>query len=154
MSEIKTMLQVVRKHKADSGLKNVTVIADRGLNCKLNLQRLAEEGFDYIVAQSVSRPKKNVKERVLSEENWEHSERYHEDVFKMKRLDARADPELDASIIVTWSLKRHHHDLDVLEELWTKGKELAAKGASAVETSMKHGARQFLKKQERQAGQV
>lgn len=92
MSEIKTMLQVVRKHKADSGLKNVTVIADRGLNCKLNLQHLAEEGFDYIAAQSVSRLKKDVKERVLSEENWEHSERYHEDVFKMKRLDAGTHP--------------------------------------------------------------
>lgn len=153
MSGIKTMLQVVRKHKADSGLKNVTVIADRGLNCKLNLQHLAEEGFDYLAAQSVSRLKKDVKERVLSEENWEHSKRFHEDVFRMKRLDARADPELDASIIVTCSLKRQHHDLDVLEELWTKGKELVAKGASAVETSMKHGARQFLKSKKGKQGE-
>ena len=152
-SEIKTLLQVVRKHKVNSGLGKVTVIADRGLNCKLNLQHLAEEGFDYIVAQSISRLKKDVKERVLSEENWEHSERFHEDVFKMKRLDARADPERDAGIIVTWSLKRHHHDLDVLEELWTKGKELIAKGASAVETSMKHGSRQFLKSKKGKKGE-
>ena len=153
-SEIKTLLQVVRKHKVNSGLGKVTVVADRGLNCKLNLQHLAEEGFDYIVAQSISRLKKDVKERVLSEENWEHSERFHEDVFKMKRLDASPDPERDAGITVTWSLKRHHHDLDVLEELWTKGKELAAKGASAVETSMKHGAREFPKSKKRQAGRV
>ena len=139
-SELKTMLQVVKRHREALGLSRVTVIADRGLNSAFNLSELAQEGFEYIVAQSIDRLNSDMKEQVL-DRNWEYvfgSE--DNDTFKLKTLT-----DGDDRIIVSWSLKREMHDLKVIEERYRKSCELISRGNAAVEASSKHGARQFVK---------
>lgn len=139
-SEIKTLLQVIKRHRKEAGLGSVTVIADRGLNCAFNLKELAEEGFNYIVAQSIDRLDANLKEQVFDGE-WEYNFGTEDnDSFKLKSLS-----DGDDRIIISWSLKRQLHDLKVLEERWEKSCELIDKGGAAVEASFKHGTRQFLK---------
>lgn len=139
-AEIKTLLQVIKRHREESGLGRVTVIADRGLNCAFNLAELAEEGFDYIVAQSIDRLNAGMKEQVF-DENWEYVFGTEDnDTFKLKTIKDGKD-----SIVVSWSLKREQHDLKVLEERWEKSCELIDKGSAAVEAAFKHGIRQFLK---------
>lgn len=139
-SEIKTLLQVVKRHREAAGLGRITVIADRGLNSVFNLNELTKEGFDYIVAQSIDRLGSHHKEQIF-DGNWEHvCGTEDNDTFKLKTIEYEED-----SIIVSWSLKRELHDLKVLEERWEKSCELIDKGSAAVEATFKHGTRQFLK---------
>ena len=50
-SEMNTIVEVVNDYKTQNHLERVTVVADRGLNSRLNLKTLTDLNFDYIVAQ-------------------------------------------------------------------------------------------------------
>ena len=67
------------------------------------------------------------------------------ETFKVKTLNQSSSSELDNKIIVTWSAKRQAHDLKVLNERFEKCRKLLEKGTGAVNASIKHGVRQFLK---------
>lgn len=146
-SEMKTIIDVINDYKTANNLEKVTVVADRGLNSRLNLKQMHDKKFDYIVAQSIDRLPASLREQALNQENWD--EIFVSDdgteTFKVKTLKTSSAPELDNEIIVTWSAKRQAHDLKVLSERFEKCKELLQKGNSAVDASFKHGVRQFLK---------
>lgn len=145
-SEMNTLVEVVNHYKTENGLEKVTVVADRGLNSRLNLKSLTDLNFDYIVAQSIDRLPAAVKEKIFNNA-WDEvfvSEDRGE-TFKVKTIHQRSVPDLDNEIIVTWSAKRQAHDLKVLEERYEKCRQLIEKGSGAVEASIKHGVRQFMK---------
>lgn len=146
-SEMKTIIEVVNQYKTGNNLEKVTVVADRGLNSRLNLKSLTDLSFDYIVAQSIDRLSASVKEKVFAEDNWDEEfvSRDQAEIFKVKTIHQSTVSELDNEIIVTWSSKRQAHDLKVLEERYGKCKELVEKGTGAVDASIKHGVRQFLR---------
>ena len=52
-SEMNTIIEVVNNYKAKNKLEKVTVVADRGLNSRLNLKTLTDLNFDYIVASQL-----------------------------------------------------------------------------------------------------
>ncbi|MCR5537417.1 MAG: IS1634 family transposase [Succinivibrio sp.] len=152
-SEMGTMLEIVRAHKDKLKETRITVVADRGLNSGANLAALNSDGFDFIVAQSISRLSKNLQDQVYSEDNWDTDTQFNEDHFKIKTLHAGTIPGIDTDLIVTWSLKRQIHDLKVLEERWQRSVELTRRGSGAVNASMKHGVRQFITTVKGHAGQ-
>lgn len=144
-SEMNTMIEVVKAYRKEAGLGDITIVADRGLNSSLNLKQLRAEQFHYIVAQSIHRLSAQCRARVFDDnwdEVWTSSE--GDDIFKIKRIRQPSQEGLDNEIIVTWSKKRAAHDLKVLEERYSKSKEMLAKGDSAIDASFKHGTRQFL----------
>lgn len=143
--EMNTMVEVVNAYKQKAGLKEVTIVADRGLNSYFNLKQLRAMDFHYIVAQSIHRLNKNLQQKVFEDkwdEVWQSSE--GEEIFKLKTIKQPSQNGLDNEIIVTWSKKRALQDLKVLEERYAKCRDLLAKGNSAVDASFKHGTRQFL----------
>lgn len=144
-SEMHTMIEVVKAYKEQAGLEGITVVADRGLNSGFNLKQLRADKFHYIVAQSIHRLNARLRARVF-DENWDEvwSSSESDDIFKIKRIKEASQEGLDNEIIVTWSKKRAAHDLKVLEERYSKCKEMLEKGDSAVDASFKHGSRQFL----------
>ena len=146
-SEMNTIIEVVNNYKDQNHLEHVTVVADRGLNSRLNLKKLENLNFDYIVAQSIERLPEKLKKKALDQSNWDHVvfSAEQEEVFKVKTIKQTSAPELDNEIIVTWSAKREAHDLKVLNERYEKTLELLSKGTGAVDASIKHGSRQFLK---------
>lgn len=145
-SEMKTILEVVSHYRETNHLDRITVVADRGLNSYFNLKELRAMNFDYIVAQSIDRLPSEIKRKALSQDNWDEIYASHEEeTFKVKRIDGSDAFPLDHQIIVTWSAKRQAHDLKVLNERYAKCKELVERGAGAVNASIKHGTRQFLR---------
>lgn len=146
-SEMNTIIEVVNNYKMKNRLQGVTVVADRGLNSHLNLKSLTNLNFDYIVAQSINRLTENIREKVFSDDNWDEVlvSSDNTETFKVKTLDQSSSSELDNKIIVTWSAKRQAHDLKVLNERFEKCRKLLEKGTGAVNASIKHGVRQFLK---------
>ena len=145
-SEMNTIVEVVNSYKVQNNLDKVTVVADRGLNSRLNLKSLADLNFDYIVAQSIERLPAAIRKQALSQDNWDSIHVVdEEEVFKVKIIEQNSAPELDNRIIVTWSAKRQAHDLKVLNEQYSKSLELLSQGNGAINASFKHGTRQFLK---------
>lgn len=146
-SEMNTIVEVVNNYKAKNKLEKVTVIADRGLNSRLNLKTLTDLNFDYIVAQSIDRLPAETKEKIFREDNWDQEfvAQDGSETFKVKTIKQSSAPELDNEIIVTWSAKRQAHDLKVLNERFDKCKQLLDRGTGAVDASIKHGVRQFLR---------
>ena len=146
-SEMNTIVEVVNNYKAKSKLEKVTVVADRGLNSRLNLKGLTDLNFDYIVAQSIDRLPAETKEKIFREDNWDQEfvAQDGSETFKVKTIKQSSAPELDNEIIVTWSVKRQAHDLKVLNERFDKCKQLLDRGTGAVDASIKHGVRQFLR---------
>lgn len=146
-SEMNTIIEVVNNYKAKNNLEKVTVVADRGLNSRLNLKTLTDLKFDYIVAQSIDRLPAETKEKIFREDNWDQEfiAQDGSETFKVKTIKQSTAPELDNEIIVTWSAKRQTHDLKVLNERFDKCKQLLEGGAGAVDASIKHGVRQFLR---------
>lgn len=146
-SEMNTIVEVVNNYKAKNKLEKVTVVADRGLNSRLNLKTLTDLNFDYIVAQSIDRLPAETKEKIFRENNWDQEfvAQDGSETFKVKTIKQSSAPELDNEIIVTWSAKRQAHDLKVLNERFDKCKQLLDRGTGAVDASIKHGVRQFLR---------
>lgn len=146
-SEMNTIVEVVNNYKAKNKLEKVTVVADRGLNSRLNLKSLTDLNFDYIVAQSIDRLPAETKEKIFREDNWDQEfvAQDGSETFKVKTIKQSSAPELDNEIIVTWSVKRQAHDLKVLNERFDKCKLLLDRGTGAVDASIKHGVRQFLR---------
>lgn len=146
-SEMNTIVEVVNNYKAKNKLEKVTVVADRGLNSRLNLKSLTDLNFDYIVAQSIDRLPAETKEKIFREDNWDQEfvAQDGSETFKVKTIKQSSVPELDNEIIVTWSAKRQAHDLKVLNERFDKCKQLLDRGTGAVDASIKHGVQQFLR---------
>lgn len=146
-SEMNTIVEVVNNYKAKNKLEKVTVVADRGLNSRLNLKTLTDLNFDYIVAQSIDRLPAETKEKIFREDNWDQEfvAQDGSETFKVKTIKQSSAPKLDNEIIVTWSARRQAHDLKVLNERFDKCKQLLDRGTGAVDASIKHGVRQFLR---------
>lgn len=146
-SEMNTIVEVVNNYKAKNKLEKVTVVADRGLNSRLNLKTLTDLNFYYIVAQSIDRLPAETKEKIFREDNWDQEfvAQDGSETFKVKTIKQSSAPELDNEIIVTWSARRQAHDLKVLNERFDKCKQLLDRGTGAVDASIKHGVRQFLR---------
>lgn len=146
-SEMNTIVEVVNNYKAKNKLEKVTVVADRGLNSRLNLKTLTDLNFDYIVAQPIDRLPAETKEKIFREDNWDQEfvAQDGSETFKVKTIKQSSAPELDNEIIVTWAAKRQAHDLKVLNERFDKCKQLLDRGTRAVDASIKHGVRQFLR---------
>lgn len=46
----KTLLEALRGMERHFGLRRIVVVADRGINSKLNLKPIRDKGYDYVVA--------------------------------------------------------------------------------------------------------
>ncbi len=46
----KTMVKILRKLKEKFSIDKIIIVADKGLNSRINLKMIKEAGYDYIVA--------------------------------------------------------------------------------------------------------
>ena len=68
--EGKTVEASLDKLSGRFGIRNVIIVADRGLNSKLNLKRIKDKEYDYIVASRLKGMKKGIQESILNEEGY------------------------------------------------------------------------------------
>ncbi|WP_303329481.1 IS1634 family transposase, partial [Turicimonas muris] len=70
-SEFETMVPLIKKIKNTYHLKQLIVVADRGLNCAENLFALKEIGCDFVIAQKFKNSAAEIKAQILDPDNWE-----------------------------------------------------------------------------------
>lgn len=84
----KTMLKVLQKLKQNYKLNQVIIVADKGLNSKMNLKEIKEAGFDYIVSARIKNMPKRIQEAILSDAGYQTLTTYDkEGEYKYKTID-------------------------------------------------------------------
>ena len=66
----KTMVKVLDKLKSKFNLDKVVIVADRGLNSKINLKYIKDAGYDYLMAVSIKSLNKKMKDNILDKESY------------------------------------------------------------------------------------
>jgi len=66
----KTMVRVLDNLKGKFNLDNVVIVADRGLNSKINLKYIKDAGYDYLMAVSIKSLKQSMKDKILNKESY------------------------------------------------------------------------------------
>ena len=61
----KTLEAALEKLEKRFGLRRVIIVADRGINSKLNLKRIVERGYSYIFAARIKSIKKEITDVIL-----------------------------------------------------------------------------------------
>ena len=66
----KTMVKVLDNLKGKFNLENVVIVADRGLNSKINLKYIKDAGYDYLMAVSIKSLNKKMKDIILDKQSY------------------------------------------------------------------------------------
>lgn len=85
-----TVAQVVNELKADYSIEETTFVGDRGMITRLNLDRIAEEGFDYIMG--VKQRQDEICRLMLADMDWaEGKEELHQGLkIQEQRIEIKA----------------------------------------------------------------
>jgi transposase len=147
-----TLEAALVKLKQRYAIKRVVVVADRGINSKLNLHKIKEMGFDYVVGSRLrSLPKIQQGEvldlktyQKLGESDILYKIINHSNVVKIpsNTKDSKTEKiELEERIICTWSKKRAEKDKKDRLRLVEKAQELINKPNTL---KAKRGARKYI----------
>ena len=138
MYEGGTLERQLVKLKEKYNLEKATIVADRGMYCRANLESLAAMGFEYIVGTKLRTSKSDIKQEVLSQEDYIYSQG---EEFKCKRIISSERGNHKENIIAAWSKKRGDKDLRDRERLIEKASKLLGKG----NMQDKRGGKKYLK---------
>ena len=94
----KTLLRILKKLKEQFDLNKVIIVADKGINSKLNLKHIKDNGFGYIVSARIKNMKKSIQKEILSDQDykeisnsdlfyWRDDFEKEDSLFKYKVLD-------------------------------------------------------------------
>lgn len=137
-SEYKTMRNSIEAMKAKHGIRNVVVVADRGLNSAANLQMLLDSGYGFIVAQKVTNLGQEMTGKMLDAGGYEEEIKKNsageiDDVIRRKIVDwVKTDNKghkVPCKLVLCHSKKRAAHDYSALLENVVKAKEAVDSGA-------------------------
>jgi transposase len=66
----KTMVQVLDNLKRKFNIDKVVIVADRGLNSKINLKLIKDAGYDYLMASKIKSMSQKMKNEILDKESY------------------------------------------------------------------------------------
>ncbi|MEI6789942.1 MAG: IS1634 family transposase [Myxococcaceae bacterium] len=151
--EGKTLLSSLKKLKERFNIKNVIIVADRGINSKINLKLIKDSGFDYIVGSRLKSLSKKLKIDVRDKSNY-HPITFRNEgdmlrySFDYKNLvqyedDSLVDRKelLDEKLHCTWSKKRANKDKKDRLRLLEKARKMIESGKDG---SSKKGAKKYI----------
>lgn len=169
----KTLLKILKKLKEQFNLNKVIIVADKGINSKLNLKHIKDNGFDYIVSARIKNMKKSVQKEILSEKNyhrigkndlyyWRDDFEEKDNLFTYKELDYTnvikyidenqsedhkgnkwIKEELPEKLICTFSSKRARKDAKDRERAIEKALKVISKNNKSA-VSGKRGYKRFV----------
>lgn len=169
----KTLLKILKKLKAQFNLNKVIIVADKGINSKLNLKYIKDNGFDYIVSARIKNMKKSVQKEILSDKDYHrignnnlyywrddfdkednlftHKELNYTNVIKYIDENPSEDhkrnkwikEELPEKLICTFSSKRARKDAKDRERAIEKAMKVISKNNKSV-ISGKRGYKRFV----------
>lgn len=131
------------------GIRKVVIVADRGINSKLNLAKIVEKKYSYIFASRIKSMSQKVKNEILA---GGYTEIEHgEEKISYKIIDYvnrfKKDEktyELPENLIITYSDKRARKDKADRNRLVEKARSLL-NDKSKIKASNKRGGKKYLK---------
>ncbi len=129
----KTMLRILRKLKTKFNINRIVIVADKGLNSKINFKEIKSNGFDYIVSSRIKNMSKKLQNQILDEKGYiSYSEGYkykvidyeNEVVYKNEETKKTEQLILKEKIVCTYSDKRAIKDKRDRQRAVEKAKEL------------------------------
>ena len=136
------------------GIRRVIIVADRGLNSKINLKHIKEASYGYIVASKIRGMGQAMKKKILSPEGFTSvSDDQGEEVLRYKILphtniftdEAKAKHPLEENLIISYSSKRAQKDAKDRERLIEKARALLEDPAK-IEAQNKRGGKKYINK--------
>jgi transposase len=137
------------------GIKRVIIVADRGINSKLNLKAITDAGYGYIVASRLKSMSAKVKELVLNPADFlplAVDKETGEILVSVKRLpytnvireNRKVVAELEEDLLITHSRKRAKKDAADRQRLLDKARKLLEKPGT-LGGQLKRGGRKYIK---------
>jgi len=153
----KTLETALSNMEKRFGIRRVIIVADRGINSKLNLKKIADRGYSYIFSSRIKNMRKSVQKEILNQERYQPlfgDGIEEEDNFCYKVIsylnwfkEEGTTYELQENLIVTYSSKRAKKDQIDRERLINKARNLL-KNKSSIKASNKRGGKKYLKETE------
>lgn len=135
LAETKTLIPVLEKLRNRFAIDNVTVVCDRGLASKVNVEALENNKFHYVIAAKLKSMSKRInindKSKYAPLPNQEHVS----DEDKILFYKIPHPQYADAMLVVTYSPNRARKDKEDRERLL---KKLEKKVSNSDETSIKN----------------
>jgi hypothetical protein len=131
--EGKTLEVSLLKLKERFNIDRIIVVADKGMNSKINLEKIKDMGFRYIISSRLKSMNKELLKKVLSKEDFINDKNYD-----YKKLDLG-----DKNLIVTYSEERAKNDAKKREKLIKKAMEYTLK-PSLIKASNKRGGKKYI----------
>lgn len=132
------------------GIQRVIIVADRGINSKLNLKRIRDKGYHYIVASRLKSMPENQLKQALAESGFYTLTDSEGNLFRYKSLDYlnrfKADRvyELPERLIITYCAKRARKDQADRQRLISKAR-LLLMNKGKIKSSGKRGGKRYVK---------
>jgi transposase len=145
----KTLDQALDAIEKRFGIRNVIIVADRGINSKINLKHIRDKGYGYIVSSRIKNMSAKTQREIFDNEgytqlqNSEHSISYKILDYLNSCKDGEETVELPEKLIITYSEKRAHKDYADRQRLLDKANQLLA-NKSLIKSSSKRGGKKYL----------
>jgi transposase len=147
----KTLDTALEKLEKRFGIRRVIIVADRGINSKLNLKKIADRNYSYIFAARIKNMGKKIEEQVFDPEGYIELKSDQDEKLLYKVIDYinkfkenGKTYELKEKLIITYSSKRARKDRADRERLIQKAEALL-KDQAKITASNKRGGKKYLK---------
>jgi len=149
----KTMEKALAVIEKRFGIHRVIIVADRGLNSKLNLKRITDKGYGYIVASRLKNMGQKVHDEIFSPQGYQELDNQEEDTqirYKIIdytntfRLEDGSICTLPEKLIITYSSKRAKKDNADRNRLIEKAQKMLENKA-LIKASSKRGGKKYLR---------
>ena len=145
----KTLDQALDAIEKRFGIRNVIIVADRGINSKINLKHIKDKGYGYIVSSRIKNMSGKTQREIFDNDgytklqNSEHSISYKILDYVNSCKDGEEKVELPEKLIITYSEKRAHKDRADRQRLLDKANHLLT-NKSLIKSSNKRGGKKYL----------
>ena len=151
--EGKTLEIALESIEKKYGIRNIVIVADRGINNKLNLKKIIDKKYGYIFASKIKTMSKDIQQQILNNEGYiefsssnDAETKYSYKVIDYTNKIQESDKEINIleKLIVTYSSKRAHKDRADRQRLLDKANFLLQNKA-LIKGSSKRGGKKYLK---------
>jgi len=116
----KTLIKALGSLKKNFEIEKLILVGDRGICSKVNLEEIKKLGYEYIIASSLKKQSRAIKDKVLDQEGYKPLTKSDLEDLTYKEIKLNDSERL----ISTWSSKRAKKDAYEREILIKKAKEI------------------------------
>ena len=140
--EGKTLETSLLKLKERFNIDRIIIVADKGMNSKLNLKKIHDMGFNYIISSRLKSLNKDILKKIFSKEGFIKEKKYS--YKKIDYLNKNKEFDIRENLIVTYSDERALHDKKLREKLINKAIKYS-EVPSLIKASNKRGGKKYIK---------